>query len=110
LPRLFFTCSSLIAACVLALTTTASAISPPTPWDGANPFHCTIQNASFGPTGPDPEADPYCVRFNKTHQNVTQLGVVDFLLNEPARTAAAVPKCCCIAPPRQIATRRYCCL
>ena len=49
-------CSSLIAASVLALTTTASAISPPTPWDGANPFHCTIQNAGFGPTGPKPVA------------------------------------------------------
>jgi enediyne biosynthesis protein E9 len=56
LPRLLFTCSSLIAASVLALTTTASAISPPTPWDGANPFHCTIQNAGFGPTGPKPVA------------------------------------------------------
>jgi hypothetical protein len=33
------------------------------------------------------------VRFDKTNQNITQLGIVDFLLNEPARTAAAVPKC-----------------
>jgi len=33
------------------------------------------------------------VRFDKTHQNITQLGIVNFLLEEPARTAAAVPKC-----------------
>ncbi len=69
------------------------ASSPPSPWDGSNPFNCTIQDAGLGPTGPDPGADPYCVRFDKTHQNVSQLGVADFLLKEPARTAAAVPKC-----------------
>jgi hypothetical protein len=72
---------------------TAQASAPPTPWDGHNPFHCTIQNAGQGTTVPDPGADPYCVRFDKTHQNVTQLGLVTFLLKEPARVAAAAPKC-----------------
>jgi hypothetical protein len=71
----------------------ASALSSPTPWDGTNPFNCTIQDAGQGTAVPDPGADPYCVQFDKTNQNVTQLGIVDFLLNEPARTAAAVPKC-----------------
>jgi hypothetical protein len=52
-----------------------------------------IQNAGLGTKVPDPSADPYCVRFDKTHQNITGLGIVDFLLKEPARTAAAVPKC-----------------
>jgi hypothetical protein len=33
------------------------------------------------------------VYFDKTRQNVDQLGIVDFLSKEPARTAAAVPKC-----------------
>ena len=33
------------------------------------------------------------MEFDKTNQNVTEFGIVDFLLNEPARTAAAVPKC-----------------
>ena len=42
---------------------------------------------------PNPDADPFCVKYNKTQQNVTELGIVDFLLNEPARVAAAVPKC-----------------
>jgi hypothetical protein len=41
----------------------------------------------------DPGADPYCVRFDKTRQNVTGLGIVDFLSKEPARIAAAFPKC-----------------
>lgn len=62
-------------------------------WDGVNPFHCTLQMAGFGSTVPDPGADPYCVDFDKRHQNVDQLGVVDFLSKEPARVAAAGPKC-----------------
>ena len=33
------------------------------------------------------------MRYDKTQQNVSELGLVDFLLNEPARVAAAVPKC-----------------
>jgi hypothetical protein len=71
----------------------ARALSSPTPWDGVNPFDCTVQDAGQGTTVPDPGADPYCVRFDKTNQNVTQLGLVQFLSEEPARVAAAVPKC-----------------
>ena len=71
----------------------ARALAPPTPWDGTNPFQCTIQDAGQGTTVPDPGADPYCVRFDKTSQNVTELGLVHFLTLEPARLAAAVPKC-----------------
>jgi len=73
--------------------TPAAASAPPAPWDGANPFNCVLQNAGFGPTGPDPGADPYCVYFDKTHQNIAQGGIVDFVSKEPARTAAASPKC-----------------
>jgi hypothetical protein len=75
------------------LTAPAMALAPPTPWNGANPFNCTIQDAGQGTTVPDPGADPYCVSFDKTNQNVTELGLVDFLTKEPARVAAAVPKC-----------------
>jgi hypothetical protein len=77
----------------LTLVAPAVALAPPTPWNGTNPFHCRIQDAGFGTKVPDPSADPYCVRFNKTRQNLTGLGLVQFLLREPARTAAAVPKC-----------------
>jgi hypothetical protein len=42
---------------------------------------------------PDPNADPYCVNFDKTNQNLTELGMVQFLSLEPARVAAASPKC-----------------
>ena len=42
---------------------------------------------------PDPDADPFCVEYDKRRQNVTQLGVVEFLSLEPARVAAATPKC-----------------
>jgi hypothetical protein len=71
----------------------AVAAAPPTGWNGENPFVCELQQAGFGPTGPHPEVDPYCVEFDKRRQNVTELGVVDFLSNEPARVAAASPKC-----------------
>jgi hypothetical protein len=88
--------ATLALGVVLALLlngASARAVSAPTPWDGTNPFDCTIQDAGQGTTVPDPGADPYCVRFDKTNQNVTQLGLVDFLSKEPARVAAAVPKC-----------------
>src|ERR1700740_2716279 len=83
----------LAALAPLAFSAPAPALSAPTPWDGTNPFNCTIQDAGFGSTVPDAGADPYCVHFDKTNQNVAQLGIVQFLLEEPARTAAAVPKC-----------------
>jgi hypothetical protein len=82
-----------VALAVVVTAGTASAWSTPTPWTGTNPYHCHVQNAGLGTTVRHPGADPYCVSFNKTEQNITQLGIVTFLLNEPARTAAAVPKC-----------------
>ena len=42
---------------------------------------------------PDPGADPYCVNFDTTGRSLTDLGLADFLSKEPARVAAAVPKC-----------------
>lgn len=85
---------AMMAVALVGVTSVpAAASSSPSPWDGTNPFNCVLQNAGFGPTGPDPGADPYCVYFDKTHQNVSQGGVVDFLDKEPARTAAASPKC-----------------
>lgn len=66
---------------------------PFAPWDGTNPFRCVVQDAGTGTTVPDPDADPYCVEFDKTQQNVTDLGILEFLSGEPARVAAAGPKC-----------------
>ena len=43
--------------------------------------------------GPNPEADPYCVEFDKRRQNVTELGIVEFFSKEPARVGAAGDKC-----------------
>jgi hypothetical protein len=65
----------------------------PAQWDGVNPFRCELQQAGKGATVPHPEADPYCVEFDKTHQNVTEGGVAEFLAQEPARVGAASPKC-----------------
>lgn len=84
---------AVVTAAFLLHALPARALAPPTPWDGTSPFNCVVQDAGLGPTGPDPSADPYCVRFDKSHQNILEGGIVDFLLKEPARTAAAVPKC-----------------
>jgi len=62
-------------------------------YDGRNPFDCTLQVVGGGTDYPHPDADPFCVEYEKRHQNVTQLGVVEFLSKEPARVAAAGPKC-----------------
>ncbi len=59
----------------------------------ATRFAARCSRRDSGPTGPEPGADPYCVEFDKRRQNVSELGVVEFLLQEPARVAAAVPKC-----------------
>ena len=69
------------------------AATPVAPYDGSIPFRCKVQNVGTGVDFPNPDADPFCVEFDKTNQNVTDFGIVDFLLNEPARVAAAVPKC-----------------
>lgn len=83
----------IVCAACLALAGTSAAAPPGGVWDGSNPFICTVQNVGFGTNFPQPGADPFCVEFDKTHQNVTQLGVVDFLSQEPARVAAASNKC-----------------
>jgi hypothetical protein len=76
-----------------ALLASLALAAPPAQWDGVNPFRCELQPAGTGATVAHPEADPYCVEFDKTHQNVTDGGVAEFLAQEPARVAAAVPKC-----------------
>jgi hypothetical protein len=85
-------------AVAMALLSAAPALAgqptgPYAPWDGSNPFNCAIQDVGTGTDFPDPGADPFCVEFDKTQQNVTDLGIVDFLTNEPARVAAALDKC-----------------
>src|SRR2546423_1501222 len=58
-------------------------------WDGKNPFACTLQQLGGGTDFPEPDADPFCVEYDKRHQNVNNLGVVDFLSKEPARVPGA---------------------
>jgi hypothetical protein len=84
------------AALALSCASSAQAQEPAgpfAPWDGSTPFNCVIQDVGTGVEFPDPDADPFCVEFDKTQQNVTDLGIVDFLVNEPTRVAAASPKC-----------------
>ncbi len=63
------------------------------PYDGRNPFRCEPQPVGTGVDFPRPRVDPMCVVFDKTNQNLSELGIVDFLLNEPARLAGAAGKC-----------------
>lgn len=84
---------ALAAGALAAAATPALAQSGVSGWDGSNPFACTLQQLGGGVEFPQPEADPFCVEYDKRHQNVTELGVVQFLSLEPARVAAASPKC-----------------
>jgi hypothetical protein len=86
---------ALVVATLLlaALAAAPASAQGPTGWDGTNPFACTLQQVGTGTDFPQPNADPFCVEFEKRHQNVDKLGVVDFLSKEPARVAAASPKC-----------------
>jgi hypothetical protein len=82
-----------VALLAVAAPATAQSGEPFRPWDGRLPFHCHIQDVGTGTDFPRPHADPFCVEFDKTSQNVTNFGLVDFLAKEPARVAAASPKC-----------------
>jgi hypothetical protein len=88
--------SGSVAAATLLAASPAGAQSPPeafAPYDGRIPFACVLQNVGTGTDYPDPDADPFCVEFDKTNQNVTDFGIAEFLAQEPARIAAAAPKC-----------------
>jgi hypothetical protein len=88
--------SGLMVAAALIAASPAGAQSPPEafgPYDGRIPFACVLQNVGTGTDYPDPDADPFCVEFDKTNQNVTDFGIAEFLAQEPARVAAAAPKC-----------------
>jgi hypothetical protein len=88
--------SAIVLACAAALAfpgSSASDVFPPAPYDGHNPFNCALQDVGTGVDFPRPEADPFCVEFDKTQQNVTDFGIFEFLSLEPERIAAALPKC-----------------
>lgn len=82
-----------LAIAAIAATTAAASAQPYAPYDGHGPFNCELQDVGTGTEFPGPDADPFCVEFDKTKQNVTDLGIFDFLSREPARVAAAAPKC-----------------
>ncbi len=85
--------ASLVAALLFVTPAFAQVGQPLGPWDGANPFNCENQNVGTGTDFPHPNADPFCVEFDKTNQNVTDFGIATFLAQEPNRTAMAAPKC-----------------
>ena len=87
-----------VVAAALSLAASAALAGPATAaptgaYDGSNPFDCELQQAGLGTTVPHPEADPFCVEYEKRRQNVTDLGVADFVSKEPARVALASNKC-----------------
>ena len=84
----------MISSLSLAAASPAAAQAPPfAPYDGQIPFNCQLQDVGTGTDFPDPDADPFCVEFDKNSQNLTDFGLIDFLANEPARVAAASTKC-----------------
>jgi len=67
----------LVAAAVAALAPLSAAAqqgNPGEPYDGDLPFNCQLQDVGTGTDFPHPESDPFCVEFDKTEQNVTDLG------------------------------------
>jgi hypothetical protein len=82
-----------LAAMLVAAAPAAGQPQAGGPWDGRNPFKCDLQDVGTGTDYARPGADPFCVEFDKTNQNVTDFGLVDFLSKEPARVAAASSKC-----------------
>jgi hypothetical protein len=84
---------TLSIALTLLGATSAGAQTPTAPYDGSNPFNCELQQAGQSDVGPHPDVDPYCVEFDKTEQNITDSGFIEFLALEPTRVAAAGPKC-----------------
>ena len=62
-----------IAAAALALIpASAHAQGPAEPFDGTIPFDCVLQQAGTEAEFPDPDADPFCVEYDKRHQNVSR--------------------------------------
>jgi hypothetical protein len=84
---------AVVAALLTFGTASVGASSGVVGYDGSIPFACDLQELGTGTDFKEPNADPFCVEYDKTHQNVTELGVVQFLSQEPARFAAAGPKC-----------------
>ncbi len=81
------------AALLIPATAAAQSAQVVGPYDGEVPFNCQLQNVGTGTDFPEPHADPFCVEFDKTNQNVTDFGLADFTAQEPARVAAAGDKC-----------------
>jgi hypothetical protein len=95
MSRIVRTATLAAALVALFLPAAASAQSAQVvgPYDGEIPFNCQLQNVGTGTDFPEPHADPFCVEFDKTNQNVTDFGLADFTAQEPARVAAAGDKC-----------------
>lgn len=80
-------------AVIAALAAAPAHAADMQPWDGTNPFNCVLQYAGEGTQFQHPQADPFCVEYDKTHQDISKLGLVKFMTKEPARTSAAINKC-----------------
>jgi hypothetical protein len=83
---------ALLAAAALA-PVSAGAQQDLAGYDGSNPFLCELQFAGEGTEVPDPDADPFCVEYDKTRQDLTDMSIVEFLGGEPQRLEAASDKC-----------------
>jgi Ca2+-binding RTX toxin-like protein len=84
---------AVVAGLAFAAPAAAQQGVPYAPWDGSNPFNCTLHDAGTGPAPMVPD-DPFCVEFDKNSQSLLpNAGIVDFFANEPGRVAQAAPKC-----------------
>src|SRR5947208_14085825 len=70
-PLRFVVLAAVAAGLAAAVPATAQTGQPTGPWNGDNPFNCVNQDVGTGTDFPFPNADPFCVEFDKTSQNVT---------------------------------------
>jgi len=82
-----------VAAVLLALfATPAVADVGAGPWDGTNPFACTLQNSA---SLTDPNADPFCVEYDHSGSSLAdaESQLTSLLTDGPGQLAAATDKC-----------------
>lgn len=94
MTRVALGCSLGVAVLLVVLAAGAApAQQDVTGYDGSNPFRCVLQQAGQGTDIPDPGADPLCVEYDKTRQDVSDTTIAAFLAGEPQRFAMAGDKC-----------------
>ncbi len=82
----------LLGALVLLAVFVTPAVADVQPWDGANPFNCTVQD---GAAPQDPSADPFCAGYDHPGSSLAdaEAQLAALLTDGPNQLAATTNKC-----------------